>query len=372
MYSMSTCGRVRIAEKTPSARRNPMSYNFLPVARGQSYLLPPSIEDWLPEDHLAFFVLDVVEQMDLQAFYARHREDGWGAPAHEPKMMVALLLYAYCIGERSSRRIERRCNEDIAFRVICANHVPDHTTIARFRQVNEQALASCFTQILRLCAEAGMAKLGAVALDGTKIFANASLQANRSRESIEAEVAAMLAEAAATDEREDDSFGKDARGDELPQHMRARQGRLARLAECRARLHAEDVGAAHEAELARRKDIEKETGHRPVGRPPKQRRPTKNSLVANPTDPDSRVMKTKHTYLQGYNAQAVVAEDQIIVAAAITQEPADMHRFTRCLNRADVNFTPRTSNRGSAWFWPTLATTARPTSRSPRPLLSGS
>ena len=304
-----------------------MAYNFLPVERDQSFLLPPSMRDWLPEDHLAFFILDVVEQMDLKPFFLRYRDDGWGAPAHDPKMMVALLLYAYCIGERSSRRIERRCNEDVACRVICANTSPDHTTIARFRRQNERALVSCFTEVLRLCAEAGLVRIGTVALDGTKILANASLRANRSKESIEAEVAAILAEAAAADEGEDDTLGEGVRGDELPEGMRARQGRLARLAECRARLQAQDVVVAHEAELRRREAIAKQTGRNPVGRPPKQRKPTKNSLVANPTDPDSRVMKTKYTYLQGYNAQAVVSEDQVIVAAAITQEPADMHQL---------------------------------------------
>ncbi|HYT79796.1 MAG TPA: transposase [Actinomycetota bacterium] len=308
-----------------------MAYNFLPVERDQSFLLPPSMTDWLPEDHLAFFVLDVVENMDLRPFYLGYRQDGWGGAAHEPRMMVALLLYAYCVGERSSRKIERRCEEDIAFRVICGNNSPDHTTIARFRRQNERALASCFTEVLRLCAEAGLIRIGP--LDGTKISANASLRANRSKESIEAEVAAILAEAAAVDGSEDDAFGEGVRGDELPESMRARQGRLARLAECKARLESQDVARVHEAELRRREAIREQTGHRPVGRPPKQRRPTKNSLVANPTDPDSRVMKTRYTYLQGYNAQVLVAEDQVIVAAAITQEPADMHQLHPMLER---------------------------------------
>ncbi len=169
-------------------------------------------------------MLDVVEAMDLRPFYLGYRQDGWGGAAHEPRMMVALLLYAYCVGERSSRKIERRCEEDIAFRVICGNNSPDHTTIARFRRQNERALASCFTEVLRLCAEAGLVRIGTVALDGTKISANASLRANRSKESIEAEVAAILAEAAAADGSEDDAFGEGVRGDELPQSMRARQG----------------------------------------------------------------------------------------------------------------------------------------------------
>ena len=156
-----------------------MAFNFLPCDRDQPYLLPPSLKDWLPEDHLAFFLLDAVKEMDVRPFYAGYREDGWGAPAFEPAMMVTLLLYAYCIGERSSRRIERRCQEDIAFRVITANSAPDHSTIARFRQAGEQALSARFTQVLRLCAAAGLVRVGVVALDGTKIEANASLYANR-------------------------------------------------------------------------------------------------------------------------------------------------------------------------------------------------
>ena len=311
-----------------------MSYNFLPVERDQTYLLPPSMTDWLPEDHLAFFVLDAVDEIDLSPFYHHYRQDGWGAAAHDPKMMVALLLYAYCVGERSSRRIERRCSEDIAFRVICAGQTPDHTTIARFRSGHECALQTCFTEVLRLCAAAGLVKIGVVALDGTKIEANASLRANRSRESIEHEVRSMLREAAVTDQEEDEALGKDNRGDELPGDLRHRQGRLDWLKECRARLQSEDEEARHQAELARRKAVEQETGRRIVGRPPKPKAPAKNSLVANPTDPDSRVMKVKRTYLQGYNAQAVVAEDQIIVAASITQEPADTHQLHPMLHEA--------------------------------------
>ncbi|MDP9242152.1 MAG: transposase, partial [Actinomycetota bacterium] len=311
-----------------------MAYNFLPVERDQTYLMPPSLKDWLPEDHLSWFVLDAVDEIDLALFHRRYRQDGWGAAAFDPKIMVALLLYAYCVGERSSRRIERRCNEDVAFRVICANQTPDHTTIARFRADHEQALTACFTEILRLCAAAGLIRVGVVALDGTKIEANASLYANRGQEAIEREVRLMLHEAAATDQKEDELLGKSNRGDELPEGLRGRQGRLARLKECKARLEAEDSKARHEAELRRRAAIEQESGRRLVGRPPKPKAPTKNSLMANPTDPDSRVMKKQHTYLQGYNAQALVAEDQIILAAVITQEPADTHQLHPMLDEA--------------------------------------
>ena len=246
-----------------------MAFNFLPCDRDQPYLLPPSLKDWLPEDHLAWFLLDVVDEIDLRPFYAVHREDGWGAPAFEPKMMLALLRYAYCTGERSSRRIERRCHQDIAFHVITANAAPDHSTIARFRQANEQALAACFTEVLRLCAAAGLIRVGVVSLDGTKVEANASLQANRSREAIEAEVQAMLAEAAATDRAEDDLLGEEVRGDELPPGLATRGGRLARLKECRARLEEQDVQARYAQEVSHRAAIEAETGKPLLGRPPK-------------------------------------------------------------------------------------------------------
>jgi hypothetical protein len=192
-------------------------------------------------------------------------------------------------------------------------------------------------QVLRLCAAAGLVRVGVVALDGTKIEANASLYANRGLESIDAEVQAMLAEAAATDRREDELLGEDNRGDELPEGLRSRGGRLHRLRECKARLEAEDVRAKYEAELARRAEIEEETGRRPVGRPPKLKKSTKNSVVANPTDPDSRVMKRQYTYLQGYNAQAVVNEDNIILAAALTQDTVDLHQLHPMLHEARAN-----------------------------------
>jgi transposase len=151
-----------------------MPQNFLACDREQELLLPPSLREWLPEDHLAWFVIDAVAEMDLAAFFASYRADGHGRAAHDPAMMVALLLYAYATGERSSRGIERRCIEDVATRVICANQRPDHTTIARFRQRHETALAALFGDVLVLCAEAGLVKVGVIAIDGTKVHANAS------------------------------------------------------------------------------------------------------------------------------------------------------------------------------------------------------
>jgi transposase len=174
-----------------------MAYNFLPCDRNQVYLLPPSLSDWLPEDHLAWFVLDAVEQIDLSPFYKKYRIDGVGNSAFNPSMMVALLLYAYCTGERSSRRIEKNCQTDVAYKVITANQRPDHTTINRFRKDNQSHLKKLFLEILRLCAEAGLIKLGKVSLDGTKIKANASLSANRTLKHLQQEIDKMLSEAAA-------------------------------------------------------------------------------------------------------------------------------------------------------------------------------
>src|SRR5215211_3742975 len=209
-----------------------MAQNFVACDREQELLLPPSLREWLPEGHLAWFVIDAVAQLDLSAFYAVYRADGHGRPAHDPAMMVALLLYGYAIGERSSRRLERRCVEDVATRVICANQAPDHTTIARFRQRHESALAELFGEVLALCADAGLVRVGVIAVNGTKVAANAAPQATRDYEQIAREI---LAEADAIDAEEDERFG-DARGDELPPELATAQGRRGWLREAKRRL----------------------------------------------------------------------------------------------------------------------------------------
>src|SRR5918994_1214539 len=209
-----------------------MAQNFVACDRDQELLLPPSLRDWLPEGHLAWFVIDAVAQLDLSAFYVVYRADGHGRPAHDPAMMVALLLYGYAVGERSLRRLERRCVEDVATRVICANQTPDHTTIARFRQRHETALAELFGDVLALCAEAGLVRVGVIAVDGTKVAANAAPQATRDYEQIAREI---LAEADSIDAAEDDQFG-DARGDELPPELATAQGRRGWLREAKRRL----------------------------------------------------------------------------------------------------------------------------------------
>src|SRR3954465_11487573 len=198
-----------------------MPQNFLACDREQELLLPPSLREWLPESHLAWFVLDAVEAFDLEPFFASYRRDGWGRAAHDPAMMLALLLYAYAVGERSSRRIERRCEDDVAFRVITANHVPDHATIARFRVRHERALADLFADVLRLCAEAGLVRVELVAVDGTKLHATAAEPGTRDYEQIAREI---LDQAAEVDAREDEEFGE-RRGDELPPELSSREGR---------------------------------------------------------------------------------------------------------------------------------------------------
>jgi transposase len=203
-----------------------MAQNFIACDREQELLLPPSLREWLPEDHLAWFVLDAVEAIDLKPFLVGYRLDGWGRAAHDPAMMVALLLYAYAIGERSSRRIERRCHDDVAVRVVTANQAPDHTTIARFRQRHEAALGELFGEVLALCSEAGLVKVGLIAIDGTKVHAN------RDYEQLAREI---VAEAAEVDRVEDQQFGE-ARGDELPAELSTAQGRRGWLREPKRRL----------------------------------------------------------------------------------------------------------------------------------------
>jgi transposase len=222
-----------------AARTMPgMAPNFIECDREQVFLLPPSLRDWVPEDHLVWTILGAVEEMDLADFYADYRADGHGRPAYDPGMMVALLLYAYARGNRSSRGVERECREDVAYRVICANHVPDHSTIAEFRVRHEAALGEVFTSVLSLCRRAGLVRVGVVAVDGTKIAANASRTANRGYEQIAREI---LAEAAETDRREDELYGE-ARGDELPERLRTSQGRRAALREAREELERERAG----------------------------------------------------------------------------------------------------------------------------------
>ena len=226
-----------------------MPQNFISCDRDQAMLMPPSLLDWVPEDHVVWTILGAVDELDLSAFYGAYRADGHGRPAFAPSMMVALLLYAYSKGNRSSRGIERACREDVAYMVISAQHAPDHSTIAEFRKRHERALAELFTGVLGLCKQAGLVEVGVIAIDGTKIAANASLDANRDYEAIAREI---LKEAAETDRREDELYGS-ARGDELPEQLRTREGRRAALGEAKRQL---DEGTAKPEQSAAEEEPE--------------------------------------------------------------------------------------------------------------------
>jgi transposase len=335
-----------------------MAQNFIACDREQELLLPPSLREWLPEGHLAWFVLAAVAEMDLAVFYVAYRDDGHGRPAHDPAMLVALLLYCYAIGERSSRRIERRCVEDVACRVIAANQAPDHTTIARFRQRHEAALAGLFGEVLALCAEAGLAQVGVIAVDGTKVHANASQHANRDYEQLAREI---LEEAEAVDAGEDERFGE-ARGDELPPHLSTEQGRRGWLRDAKRRLDEKRAAEArpiarsrperlreskrrleeeHRAECRANEAYEAYRARgvmrdgRRFGAPPKPYQPPQTPAgKVNVTDPDSRNVKTPRGYMQGYNAQAAVNERQIVLAAEINPDSPDFGHLEPMIDAA--------------------------------------
>ena len=356
--------------------------------------MPPDVRDWLPEGHLAWFVLDAVAGMDLGEFYGAYRSDGVGRRAYDPAMVVALLLYSYARGVRSARKIERACEEDVAFKTIAMMETPDHATIARFVARHEAALAGLFGQVLRLCDEAGLVRPGVVAIDGTRMAGNASRESTRDFEEIAREI---LAEAKATDEAEDELYG-DERGDELPEQLRTREGRaeffrqareqraseaaqsaaersgtrarlgarrssssmssgswhatkdarvgrgkraassssaagstpdhVSRAREDRLLLAGERLEAERDAQVAANRAYEdyrengRDTQGRRLGRRPKAWvAPEVPEGVVSVSDPDTQRMKANHGYVQGYNAQAVVDEGQIVIAAEITNTP---------------------------------------------------
>jgi len=364
-----------------------MPQNFLDCDREQAFLMPPSLRDWLAEDHLAWFVLETVSQLDLAAFYASYRPDGHGRAAYEPSVMVALLLYSYSTKVYSSRDIECHCRQDIAYRVITGNRVPDHSTVARFVVRHQESLGELFGGVLKLCERAGLLASGVVAIDGTKLAGNASRHANVDYGQVAREV---IAEAIAADRAEDEEHG-DARGDELPPELSTEEGRRAWLArELAADRDAEqDIDGERESdhefdaeeivarvqgrdgwllEAKRQLDQERwqaagaiprsrserlwEAGRRleadldaeargnaayeayraggrmkdgrRFGGPPKPYQPPSSPQgKVNLTDPDSHVMKGNAVFVQGYNAQAVVNEQQIVLAAEISTEPVD-------------------------------------------------
>ena len=327
-----------------------MSKRFRTCDLNQVFLLPPSLQDWLPENHLARFIAEVTNELDLSKIVAVYgRKDGRGMAAYHPAMMVRMLLYGYCRGVVSSRKIERATHEDVAFRYLAADQHPDHDSIASFRQTHLQSLAELFTQALRLCDKAGLVKLGHVAIDGTKLKANASKHKAMSYERmvtkeqrLEAEIAvlrenvgALLSEAERIDAEEDERFGADRRGDELPEELRRRETRLAKIKEAKQALEAE----ARAAETARRAELEAQ-GKQPRaprdGRDPFAPKPT---AQRNFTDPESKIMKTADgSYHQCYNGQAIVdSVAQVIVVAELSDQAADQRQLQPALDQLDQN-----------------------------------
>ena len=325
--------------------RMPTDNSFRDYQPNQLLLLPQDMREWLPEDHLAHFVGDVVDELDLSTIMASYDGSAGGQPAYHPLMMVKLLFYAYAVGVPSSRKIERDTYDSVPFRVLAAGAHPDHDTIAEFRRRHLAALAGLFVAVLRLCRQAGLVKLGHVALDGTKVRANASRHKAMSygrMEEKERELAAvverLLAEAEATDAAEDARYGRGKRGDELPEELRFKRSRLEKI---RAAKRALEEAARREAEAAGGKQGGSGS---PKGKP-------RARAQRNFTDPDSRIMRDGATkaYVQGYNCQvAVDAECQVIVAAAVTQECNDKQQLVPMVKRIRANMGRRKPHRLSA------------------------
>jgi transposase len=319
-----------------------MGQSFLSCDRGQGALLPASVDEWVPEGHLARFVVEVVDGLDLAAFYGAYRADGSGRPAHDPAMMVALLLYSYAIGVRSSRQVERRCVEDVAYRYLTANRVPDHVTINRFRARHRDALSALFGEVLGLCAGAGMVRVGTVAIDATKMAADASLGANRTYEGLQALAREIFEEAAEIDAAEDELYGE-KRGDELPDDLADPKTRPARIRQLLDELQArrDQLQEEHDAKLAAR-ERQRAQGRAPRGRPPASKPPQAqaDALFArkrNLTDPDSAIVSHRGMLMQGYTVHAAVADGQVILAAHASSQANEHGLLTTMLTAARDN-----------------------------------
>lgn len=319
---------------------------FRDYDQSQSFLLPPSLDDWLPQDHEARFISEVVDDLlDLSAIYDSYTKAD-GAPPYDPKMMLKLLLFAYSTGVTSSREMERRCHVDVAFRWLSANAAPDYRSLSRFRRRHLGALDALFVQVLALCAEAGLLKLGRVALDGTKLRASASRHKAMSHdrmgpriEALEDEVRTILAEAEAADLAEDAEFGEDRRGDEVPAELARRETRLAKLRAAKEAIEkeAQDKAAAKAVQKAKDKGADEEE-ITAAGQAAAEAARPEGRAQRNFTDPESRMMKTNDGYQYAFNGQCVVDEGaQVIIAQKVTDQAADAPQFMDMIEEADAN-----------------------------------
>lgn len=313
----------------------------------QGFLLPPSLLDWLPENHLARFVLDLMEEVDLRRVYASYEKELRGYPPHEPKMMMALLIYGYATGVVSSRKIEQKTIEDVAFRVIAGNQSPDHSRISEFRRRHGEVFEDLFLQILKLCRKAGLVKLGHVAIDGTKVKANASKHKAKSYERMKTDeevlkqkVKALIEQAESVDAEEDRKYGH-RRGDELPEELQRTTTRLKKIQEAKKALEREALLAAE-----KKKNDDDDDG--PPNQLPSHQVPHDEAGLPTPkaqrnfTDADSRIMKAGRDFIQGYNAQAAVdAQCQIIVAQTLTNQPPDTQHLPAVVEKIEENLNSR-------------------------------
>jgi len=316
-----------------------MNKTYRDWSNDQSYLFPPSPNDWLPEGDLVYFLLDTVATLDLSLIFAHYERELRGQPPFHPRMMVALLLYCYATGTRSSRKIMRRCQIDVACRVIVGDDAPDFRTISDFRKIHLTRLEALFVEVLKLCALAGLARVGTIALDGTKVKANASRHKAMSYDRMKTEevrlkeeIAKLLADAEATDKAEDSEHGPNRQGDELPDELARRQSRLAKiqqakkLLEERARTEATEEAARREAE-----------GKSPPTTPPAEAVPDPKDQI-NFTDPESRIMKASNKgWDQCGNAQAVTNEHQVILAADVTAQANDVRQTVPMIDQTQAN-----------------------------------
>jgi transposase len=314
-----------------------MPTTFRPCAPDQSLLFPPSPRDWLPEGHLAFFIADTVAALDLSALYAPYEGDGRRNQPFDPQMMVTVLVYAYATGTFSSRGIARKLEEDVAYRMLAAGNFPAHRTLADFRQQHLATFEALFVQVVQIAQEAGVVRLGAVAVDGTKVKANANKHkamsyqrmGERARQ-LREEIAALTAQAEAADAAEDATYGRDVRGDELPAEVRRREDRLATIAAAKARLEARQA-AADRAKGRTPDDGRKSRGSKPFAR---EFGVPADDAQDNFTDPESRIMKTSAGFDQCYNGQLAVDErSQIIVATGLTNCQADNAQLLPLVDR---------------------------------------
>ena len=316
-----------------------MSKQFRPWNPDQSFLFPPSPRDWLPENHLVYFLLDVVPQMNLQPILQPYQAEERGQPPYHPTMLTTLLLYGYATGPFSSRRLMSRCETDAAFRVVVGDDIPDFRTISDFRKRHLTALEGLFVEVLKLCAKAGLAKVGRIALDGSKVKANASRHKAMSydymlqeEQRLKEEIQGLLAQAEAADQTEDHTFGRDRRGEELPEELARRESRLSRIQEAKAALEADARQQARAAEAERQQQ-----GKPPSGNDPEQAKPEPKAQY-NFTDPESKIMKVSNKgWDQCLNAQVAVNEHQIILAADVTDETNDKKQVKPMIEQTQAN-----------------------------------